>query len=153
MYIARFASTGEYSWFSTIWSTLVAGLASYSPYSWGHLASPNSVGIILLNSPLQRIWSQPVLFTRVRLTPVQEFLKGAKPITTTQTSGPFDIGGGKLLGESMLLSLYTNLCMLRNPFVQLQNQGNCNPLSYLLQVNVILKEATYCHEVWRIEPH
>ena len=43
--------------------------------------------------------------------------------------------------------------MLRNPFVQLQNQGNCNPLSYLLQVNVILKEATYCHEVWRIEPH
>ena len=37
--------------------------------------------------------------------------------------------------------------MLRNPFVQLQNQGNCNPLSYLLQANITLKEATYCHEL------
>ena len=42
--------------------------------------------------------------------------------------------------------------MLRNPFVQLQNQGNCNPLSYLLQANITLKEATYCHEVWKIGP-
>ena len=64
-----------------------------------------------------------------------------------------DISGGKLLGEFMFLLLYTKLCMLRNPFVQLQILGNCNPLSYLLQVYITLKEATYCREVWRIGPH